>query len=73
MIDFIGDVVVELAQRVIGQLGQVRHRIETLKVFFCDIANVFSDPPWRLFDGVVQPAVPVETGVDAHHFMITIH
>ncbi|MCY1561300.1 hypothetical protein D9M68_985360 [compost metagenome] len=72
MIDLIGDVVVELAQRVIGQLGQMHHRLKSLKVFFGDVPNVLADPLWRFFNGVVQPAISVEAGVDAHHVMTTL-
>jgi hypothetical protein len=46
MIDLVGDVLVELAQRVVGQFGQVHHRLESLKVFFGDIADVFAYPQW---------------------------
>ncbi len=61
----VGDLAEQVAQRVVGQLGHVHHGVEAAQVVLGEGAHVAVQGRQALLDALVEPAGPVEAGVDA--------
>ena len=65
VVDLERDVRVELADRIVRQLGKVDDRVEAAQVLHGDVPDVLGHPGRRAVHAVVQPADAVEAGVEA--------
>ena len=73
MVDLVGDVRCELAERVVGQLGEVDDGVEAGQVGDVQLADVLDQRAGRDVDAVVEPTLPVEAGVDAGDLVAAAH
>ncbi len=69
MVDLVGDVRVELADRVVRELGEVNDGVEACDVLGGDPADVLVQGRRRPAVQVVEPARPVVAGVETDHFV----
>ena len=72
VVDLVGDVAVELADRVVRHLGEVHECVVALEILEGDVAGVLRQHLRALFVGVVQPAHAVEAGVEAGHVVAAL-
>jgi hypothetical protein len=73
VVDLERHVRVELAQRIVRQLGEVDHRVEAAQVVDGQVPDVGRPPRGRPVDAVVEPADAVEAGVDAADVVAVSH
>jgi hypothetical protein len=71
VIDVVGEVAIQIAQRVVGQSCQVDHGIEALQVRFVQVADIFADFRNRR-SGRSKITALEQTGVHADHVMTSI-
>ena len=68
MINVIGELRVEIAQRIVGKSGQMNDRVETPEIRFRQVAQILADFRNRLGRrSKVAPAVKI--GIDPDHFV----
>ena len=76
MIDLISDLGPVLAERIVGQLRQVHYGVKALKVLDRHMTQILDDGPRHhaeLLQIAVEPAIAVEAGIQAYHFMAAAH
>jgi hypothetical protein len=72
VVDVVGDVTDEVAERVVGQLRHVHDGVEAAQVVDRQPADVLVDRVDGAVDASVEPAVLVEAGVDADDVMAVV-
>src|SRR5438093_13489593 len=60
---------VELAERVVGELGQMHHGLHPTQIGLTDAAHVSANRGEVRCAGIVQTALAVETGVEPYDVM----
>ena len=72
MIDLMGQSRILLADRVVGQLGQMADRIESLEIVHGDIAQILADHTRLATGHRVKPALAVKTSIQTSDFVTAI-
>src|ERR1700733_6784798 len=76
MVDLVGNLWPVLAQRIVRQLRQMHHCIEALKIALLDATKILDDRARNqseLTRVAVEPAIAVETRVQAHDLVPARH
>src|ERR1700683_2509374 len=68
MIDFVGQLRVDIAQRIVGERGKMADRFEAFQVATFDIANILNDAV-GLRQRPFEKAVDEKIGIEADNFV----
>ncbi len=73
VVDVVGEIGVEVSERIVGQVGEMNDRIETIQLIGGHQSGVELGPRRAAVDAVVEPTDPVKAGVVAHDVVAGVH